>query len=104
MPLVVGGADQVRAAHDARPRRRRRRCRDHGRGERRVGGAAAGPGHTEEGAVGPVRLHREAAGAGKCSTVPSLILICVSVLQFSASVEHSEKCTISSQFAFKSLI
>ena len=27
---------------------------------------------------------------GKCSTVPSLISICVSVLQFAATVEHSE--------------
>ena len=38
---------------------------------------------------------------GKCSTVPSLISICVSVLQ---SVEHSEKFAISSQFAFQSSI
>ena len=44
------------------------------------------------------------AGAGKCSTVPSLISICVSGLQFAATVEHSEKSTISSQFAFQSSI
>ena len=35
---------------------------------------------------------------GKCSTVPSPISICVAVFQFSAIVEHSEKCNISSQF------
>ena len=29
---------------------------------------------------------------------PSLVSICVSVLQFAATVEHSKKCIISSQF------
>ena len=39
---------------------------------------------------------------GMCSTVLlSLISIGVSVLQFSATVEHSEKCTTSSQFEFQ---
>ena len=41
-------------------------------------------------------------GAGKCSTVPYLICNCVSLLQFTVTVEHSEKCTISSQFEFQS--
>ena len=41
---------------------------------------------------------------GKCSTVPSFISICVSGLQFAAVDEQSEKCTISSQFAFQSSI
>ena len=41
---------------------------------------------------------------GKCSTVTSLISICVSVLQFAATVVHSTKCTSSSQFAFQSSI
>ena len=38
---------------------------------------------------------------GKCSTAPALISICVSVLQFNATVEHSEECTISAEFAFQ---
>ena len=32
---------------------------------------------------------------GKCSTVPSLIFIPISVLQFAATVEQTEKCIIS---------
>ena len=40
------------------------------------------------------------APAGKCSKVPSLISICLSMLQFAATIEHSVKCTISFQFAF----
>ena len=43
-----------------------------------------------------LRVHPEeplVPRAGKCSTVPSLISICASLLQFAASVEHSEKCT-----------
>ena len=36
--------------------------------------------------------------------VPSVISICVSLLQFAVAVEHSEKCTISSQFSLKSSI
>ena len=51
-----------------------------------------------------LRRMKTAQFAGKCSTVPSLISVCVSVLQFAATVEHSEQCTISSQFAFQSLI
>ena len=38
--------------------------------------------------------------AGKCSTLPSPISICVSVLQFAATVKHLGKMTVSSQFAF----
>ena len=45
------------------------------------------------GRPGPVRVHT-AVPPGKCSTVPSLISICVSVLQFAATVEHSEKCRL----------
>ena len=51
-----------------------------------------------------LRRMKTAQFAGKCSTVPSLISVCVSVLQFAATVEHSEQCTISSQFVFQSLI
>ena len=41
---------------------------------------------------------------GTCSTVPSLISICVSGLQFAATVERSEILTISSQFALQSSV
>ena len=37
---------------------------------------------------------------GKCSTLLYLIPICVSVSQFAATVEHSEKCTICLNFHF----
>ena len=41
---------------------------------------------------------------GRCSTDPSLISICVSVLQFAATDEHSVKYTNLSQFEFQSSI
>ena len=59
---------------------------------------------------GPVRPRRTGRGpaasaaerSGKCSTVPSLISICVSVLQIVQIVATCCcKCTISSQFAFQ---
>ena len=37
---------------------------------------------------------------GKCSTVPSLISVCVSVLQFAAIVEHSENVQFHLNFHF----
>ena len=49
-------------------------------------------------------LHLQDSHSGKCSTVLSLISICVSVLQFVAIVEHSEKGSILSQFACHSSI
>ena len=69
---------------------------------------AGRPPHLLRGARGPDRLGGEVPGEGrppgKCSTVPSPISIRVSVLQFAATVEHSEKCTIASQLAFQSSI
>ena len=55
------------------------------------------------GRPGPVRVHT-ALPPGKCSTVPSLLSICVSVLQSAATDELSEKCAISCQFKFQSSI
>ena len=37
---------------------------------------------------------------GSVPTVPSLITIRISLFRFATTVEHSEKCAISSQFAF----
>ena len=45
---------------------------------------------------------RDSCQGSKCSTVPPPISICVSVLQFAATVGHSEKDTISFQFAYQS--
>ena len=77
-------------------------------------GASAVPQHLRGLRAGPEPLGVEPAARavrrrarrppGKCSTVPSLISLCVSVLQFAATVDHSEKCTISSQIAFQSSI
>ena len=42
---------------------------------------------------------------GKCLTDPSLVSICVSVLQYAAMPQLlNTKCTVSSQFAFQSSI
>ena len=49
-----------------------------------------------------VPLPRGVAGRRVFNTKLSLISICISVLQFAATVKYSEKCTISSQFAFQS--
>ena len=69
-------------------------------GTRGKGKGARGGGFNRRGRG---RVQQEETSAGKCSTAPSLISICVSVLQFAAT-EHTEKCTISSQFAFQSSI
>ena len=54
--------------------------------------------HQQVGAISAAIRILGRAEAGKRSTVPSLASICVSVLQSTAIVEHSEKCAISSQF------
>ena len=54
------------------------------------------------GSVCSFSIFSATCGRVTCSTILSLISICVSVSQFAATVEHSEKCTILSQFAFQS--
>lgn len=92
-PATDGHPDRAARAAAAAP----------GRGA--AAGAAAGAEHAAEDAAGADHpVGGEPVGAGKRSTVPSLISISISVRQFAAVDEHSEKCTISFQLAFQSSI
>ena len=98
-PLLKGGSEQVSVRGVGRALRPPGGRLLHGDPRRETGDPPeTRHGTQEQRREGPQPL------PGTCSTVPSLISICVSVLQFSATVESSEKCTILSQFTFKASI